>query len=52
MGEEEKDQAIREVEIMQKLKHPNIVSFIDVFAKKDYKELDILMEYADDGSIE
>ena len=35
---------------MRKLKHPNIVGFIDVFTKND--ELNILMEYADDGTLD
>ena len=51
------DEAIRatyqEVEIMRKLRHPNIITFKDVWKSNDNgKSLNILMEYADDGTLE
>ena len=37
---------------MRKLKHPNIIGFLDVFHKNNGKELNIIMEHADDGTID
>lgn len=39
---------------MRKLRHPNIISFKDVWKTNDKtgKSLNILMEYADDGTLE
>ena len=44
----------QEVEIMRKLRHPNIITFKDVWKTNDKmgKSLNILMEYADDGTVE
>ena len=48
MPEEEVKASLLEAQIMQKLDHPNIISFKDTFImKKPKKSLCIVMDYAD-----
>jgi serine/threonine protein kinase len=48
MAEEERNEALLEAKIQQRLDHPNIIRFIEVFmAKKPYFTLNIVMDYAD-----
>ncbi len=41
-SEEEKKRLLKEAQILDKLKHPNIVEFVDVFAETKYGSLEIL----------
>ena len=51
MPEEEVKASLLEAQIMQKLDHPNIISFKDTFImKKPKKSLCIVMDYADGNS--
>lgn len=45
-----KEVAIKEINIMKKLDHPNIIQFID--AKKTDNNIYLIMEYCDGGSLE
>lgn len=48
MSEEERNEALLEAKIQQRLDHPNIIRFREVFmAKKPYFTLNIVMDYAD-----
>ena len=48
MPEEEVKASLLEAQIMQKLDHPNIISFKDTFImRKPKKSLCIVMDYAD-----
>ena len=49
LGEEEQEQALREVELLQDLDHPNIVDFFDHFIAND--ELHIVMLYCEGGDL-
>ncbi len=50
MTEDEKKETIKEARILEALKHPNIVSFREVYkTKKGY--LCIVMDYADGGDL-
>ena len=49
LGEEEQEQAHREVELLQELDHPNIVDFFDHFIAND--ELHIVMLYCEGGDL-
>lgn len=44
--------AKQEVQILERLKHPNIVRFIDSFNTKGNEALCIVMEYADGGDLD
>jgi len=46
MSAEERNDTLREAKILEKLKHPNIVKFKEVYKTKKGK-LCIVMEYAD-----
>lgn len=46
MSSEERDDTLKEAKILEKLKHPNIVQFREVYKNKEGK-LCIVMEYAD-----
>ncbi len=50
MKKEDLDKAEQEAEVLAKLKHPNIVSYIDRFKDKS-GNLCIVMEYCDDGNL-
>lgn len=53
MSEEEKKEAYIEAKILERLIHPNIVKFIEVFrSSKPYSTLNIVMEYADGGDLQ
>lgn len=53
MSEEEKNEAIQESKILEKLDHPNIIKFREVyFDKKVKKTLHIVMDYADGGDLQ
>lgn len=48
MSEEERNETLLEAKIQQRLDHPNIIRFREVFmAKKPYFTLNIVMDYAD-----
>lgn len=48
MSEEERNEALLEAKIQQRLDHPNIIRFREVFmAKKPCFTLNIVMDYAD-----
>src|SRR5690554_3940162 len=49
MGPREQREARNEVQVLSKLKHPNIVSYIDSFV--DNGSLYIAMDYADGGDL-
>ena len=47
-----KKKTLEEVKIIQKLNHPNIIKFHEVFfAKQPYETLNIIQEYADGGDL-
>ena len=48
MTDEEKKEALLEAKIQERLDHPNIIKFREVFmAKKPVYTLNIVMDYAD-----
>ena len=48
MSDDEKKEALLEAKIQERLDHPNIIKFREVFmAKKPYFTLNIVMDYAD-----
>ncbi len=48
MTEQERKEALLEAKIQERLDHPNIIRFREVFmAKKPYFTLNIVMDYAD-----
>lgn len=51
MNEEERRESLKEAKILEVLKHPNIISFKDVY-KTNKGKLCIVMEYADGGDLE
>lgn len=52
MNEDERKEAFIEAKILEKLDHPNIVKFIEVFrSSKPYATLNIVMDYADNGDL-
>lgn len=52
MSDESKTEAFKEAKILEKLDHPNIVKFIEVFrSNKPFANLNIVMEYADGGDV-
>ena len=51
MGFDERVRSRDEARILQVLNHPNIVQFKDVFKDKKLN-LNIVMEYADDGTLQ
>lgn len=50
MDESDRKAALTEAKVMEKLNHPNIVTFHDVYKTKK-KKLCIVMEYADAGDL-
>ena len=50
MDEEERDEALKEVKIMEGLDHPNIIRFREVYRTKE-NILCIVMDYADGGDL-
>jgi len=50
MSEEETKETIKEARILEALKHPNIVSFREVYKTKKGK-LCIVMDYANGGDL-
>ena len=50
MSEEEKKETMKEARILEALKHPNIVSFREVYKTKKGK-LCIVMDYCDSGDL-
>ncbi len=52
LSEEAKKEAFKEAKILEKLDHPNIIKFIEVFrSNKPFPTLNIVMEYADGGDL-
>ena len=51
MSEEDKQEAITESRIHEKLNHPNIIKFKEVFLEKKTR-LNIVMDYADGGDLQ
>jgi serine/threonine protein kinase len=51
MSEKEKQQLVQEVNILQKLRHPNIVRYYDRIIDRESTTLYIVMEYCDYGDI-
>ena len=52
MNEKEKDDTLNEATILQKLDHPNIIKFYEVFmSPKPQHTLNIVTEYADGGDL-
>lgn len=51
MDEKEKKEAILESKILEKLNHPNIIKFREVFLEKKNR-LNIVMDYADGGDLQ
>lgn len=52
MSDEAKKEAFKESKILEKLNHPNIIKFIEVFrSNKPFSTLNIVMEYADGGDL-
>ena len=48
MSQEEKIEALKEAKILERLKHPNIIKFRDVYIHKNPRAtLNIVMDYAD-----
>ena len=53
LTEDEKKEAYVEAKILEKLDHPNIIQFIEVFrSTKPYASLNIVMDYADGGDLQ
>lgn len=51
MSEDEKNEALLESKILEKLQHPNIIKFKEVFLEKNSR-LNIVMDYADGGDLQ
>ena len=51
MTPEERTIAKSEAQILARLDHPNVIGFHDVYRTPDAKNLDIIMEFADDGDL-
>ena len=51
MSEKEKEQIVTEVNILQELKHPNIVRYYDRIIDKKQSKIYIIMEYCEGGDI-
>ena len=52
MKESERNETIKEAEILKKMDHPNIIHFRDMFiGKKPHTCLNIVTEYADGGDL-
>ena len=52
MKESERNETIKEAEILKKMDHPNIIHFRDMFiGKKPHICLNIVTEYADGGDL-
>ncbi len=53
LSEDEKKEAYIEAKILERLDHPNIIKFIEVFrSTKPYATLNIVMDYADGGDLQ
>jgi NIMA (never in mitosis gene a)-related kinase len=53
MSDEEKQEAVQEAKILEKLDHPNIIKFREVYVEKKSKHtLHIVMDYADGGDLQ
>ena len=52
LDQNQKKKTMEEVKIIQKLNHPNIIKFHEVFiSKQPYETLNIIQEYADGGDL-
>lgn len=49
LNEEEQEKALREVELLRSLKHPNVVEYVDSFIEDEM--LHIVMEYCEGGDL-
>lgn len=53
MTEDERKEAYIEAKILERLDHPNIIKFVEVFrSNKPYSTLNIVMEYANNGDLQ
>lgn len=53
MTEDERKEAYIEAKILERLDHPNIIRFIEVFrSSKPYAQLNIVMDFADGGDLQ
>lgn len=50
MSQQEREETIKEAQILRNLKHPLIVRFVEVYTTKQNK-LKIVMEYAECGDV-
>ena len=50
LSTKEKDSSLQEVSLLKRMKHPNIVKFVDSFID-DSDVLTIVMEYCEEGDI-
>lgn len=50
LSDEEKQGALNEAQVLQKLKHDNIIAYHEYFISSD-KFLNIVMDYADGGDL-
>jgi len=51
-GEKHQIEALREVKVLEQLKHPNVVGFVEAFLSGDKKTLYIVMQYCESGDLE
>ncbi|KAJ9436062.1 putative serine/threonine-protein kinase nek3, partial [Diplonema papillatum] len=51
MSKRERKQALNEARVLNALKHPNIINYVDSFLARKTDHLCIVMEYADAGDI-
>lgn len=53
LSDEERKEAYLEAKILERLSHPNIIKFIEVFkSSKPYSSVNIVMDYADGGDLQ
>lgn len=51
MSDEERQGALNEVRVLQMLKHPNIIGYHEYFEDQENHELNIIMDFADQGDL-
>ena len=51
MAKKDRDECMHEVQLMQRLQHPNIVGFKDSFFSQNGHQLCIVMTYCDGGDL-
>lgn len=45
------DQALLEIELMKKFSHPNLVKIYDYYLDEQEEEMQIIMEYCEEGDL-